>query len=403
MKTNLYSSFLFVILFASPLIAQKKTTVNAMNSEISDNLDLRAVASLFGEARNLEDFERKLNDPEIQISNLDLNNDNRVDYLRVIESVEGFTHLIVLQSVLGSNTFQDVATIEVERNGYNDVNIQVVGDAYMYGPNYIYEPVYAYSPPMYASFWNTQYHPYCSSSYWNSYPAYYYGWNPYPVFRYQNNIVGYIDYNNYYNYVNYRRSERAVALYHNNRAKYCERRYPSSSFAHRNASVRNKYELDQTHDPLSSSAQNQVAVSPRNFELTSRPRPIATRNFENAVRENTNPVRNYNVSLTKQNTLAHVIRESQDYSANSGNFTQRNPPLDSSLSKDPNVSKSEDNRGNQTRITQQNPSMSPSFASETTAMRPQRHEDFGALSNLPKDNYNVTEHTPNMQQTTGRR
>ena len=63
------------------LVAQEKTTVKASNSDISDNLDLRAVATIFGDASNLEDFERRLNDPKTQISNLDLNNDNYVDCL----------------------------------------------------------------------------------------------------------------------------------------------------------------------------------------------------------------------------------------------------------------------------------------------------------------------------------
>jgi cystathionine beta-lyase family protein involved in aluminum resistance len=74
-----------------------------MNSEISDNLDLRAVASIFGDSRNLQDFERRLNDPELQISNLDLNNDNEVDYLRVIETVENRTHVIIIQSILDND------------------------------------------------------------------------------------------------------------------------------------------------------------------------------------------------------------------------------------------------------------------------------------------------------------
>ena len=95
------------------LFAQEKTTVTAKNSDISDNLDLRAVATVFGDASNLEDFERRLNDPKTQISNLDLNNDNYVDYLRVIETVEGNVHLVVVQAVLEKDVFQDVATIEV--------------------------------------------------------------------------------------------------------------------------------------------------------------------------------------------------------------------------------------------------------------------------------------------------
>ena len=88
MKTQLV--LLLAVLSSSCAIqteGQNRTIVNATNSEISDNLDLRVVASIFGDSNNLQDFERRLNDPKLQISNLDLNNDNQVDYLRVIESI----------------------------------------------------------------------------------------------------------------------------------------------------------------------------------------------------------------------------------------------------------------------------------------------------------------------------
>lgn len=261
MKTKIITSVLFSLLFASSILAQDRTTVNAMSSEISDNLDLRAVASIFGESKNLENFERRLNDPAIQISNLDLNDDHQVDYLRVIESVEGYTHLIVVQAVLGHNTFQDVATIEVERDRNNQVNVQVVGDVYMYGPNYIYEPVYVYSPAMYSSFWSSNYRPYCSTWYWNYYPTYYQVWNPYPIYSYQNNIISYINYNNYYNYVTVRRSHRAVALHNNYRANYCEKQYPTRAFSYRNATVSNRYELERSRNIRNAATQNQIAYT----------------------------------------------------------------------------------------------------------------------------------------------
>jgi hypothetical protein len=89
--------------------AQDRNRVNAMNNEISDNLDLRAVADIFGDSRNLRDLKRQLNDPELQISNLDLNNDNEVDYLRVIETVDNRTHVVIIQSVLDRDVYQDVA------------------------------------------------------------------------------------------------------------------------------------------------------------------------------------------------------------------------------------------------------------------------------------------------------
>src|SRR4051812_40763402 len=107
MKTKILTLAVLMVLSISSVFAQDRTTVTATNSDISDNLDLRAVASIFGDSKNLDDFERRLNDPQAQISNLDLNGDNRVDYLRVIETVEGNTHLIVIQSVLGMDTFQD--------------------------------------------------------------------------------------------------------------------------------------------------------------------------------------------------------------------------------------------------------------------------------------------------------
>ena len=85
MKTKLINTVLFSLLIAGEIFAQDVTTVRANSSDISDNLNLQAVASIFGESNDLEDFERRLNDPNAQISNLDLNGDNRVDYLRVIE------------------------------------------------------------------------------------------------------------------------------------------------------------------------------------------------------------------------------------------------------------------------------------------------------------------------------
>ena len=153
MKTKLIHLSLLASLTIGSIFAQEKTTVTAKNSDISDNLDLRAVATVFGDAKDLEDFERRLNDPKTQISNLDLNNDNYVDYLRVIETVEGNVHLVVVQAVLEKDVFQDVATIEVERDSNNRVQVQVVGDVYMYGTNYIYEPVYVHTPVIYTSFY----------------------------------------------------------------------------------------------------------------------------------------------------------------------------------------------------------------------------------------------------------
>ena len=257
------------LLFASSF-AQDKTTVNATSSEISDNLDLRAVASIFGDSKNLEDFENRLNDPKAQISNLDLNNDNQVDYLRVIESVEGRTHLIVVQSVLGKDQFQDVATIEVEKDQNNKVQVQVVGDVYMYGKNYIYEPVYVQTPIIYDYFWTSNYNPYYSTWNWGYYPSYYYVWSPFPIFRYRHHIGLCINFGHNYNYVNYRRCELAYNNYYGRRSNYYERQYPTRSFEYRNSGYSNRYELDRTRPQRNVAFREDTRNnSPRNSEITS--------------------------------------------------------------------------------------------------------------------------------------
>ena len=287
MKTKIITLTLLTSLFAGQLFAQDRTTVNETSSEISDNLDLRAVASIFGDALNLDDFERRLNDPKVQISNLDLNQDNQVDYLRVIESVEGNTHLIIVQSVLGRDTFQDVATIEVERDRNNNVQVQVVGDVYMYGDNYIYEPVYVNTPVIYNHFWVTNYRPYCSSWYWGYYPTYYYAWTPFPVFGYRNHIGLCINFNYSYNYVNYRRCHVAYTNYYARRANGYERQYPNRSFSHRNSGYANRHELDRTRNIRTTGTRNEIAHNSNSTRDNSLVRNNSSTRNENTRRDDT--------------------------------------------------------------------------------------------------------------------
>ncbi|MBK8599977.1 MAG: hypothetical protein IPN80_04945 [Flavobacterium sp.] len=324
MKTSIIYPVLFFILFALPIVAQDRTTINATSSEISDNLDLRAIASIFGDARDLEDFERQLNDPKIQISNLDLNDDNQVDYLRVIESVDGNAHLIVVQAVLGRDIYQDVATIEVEKDRNNQVQVQVVGDVYMYGHNYIYEPVYVGTPVIYSTFWIPTYRPYCSMWYWNYYPTFYYAWTPCPVFRYRNNIGLHINFNHHYNYVNYRSCHRAVALYEGRRSNYCERTAPNRGFAYRNNNVKNRYELDRTRTVKNLSTRNDVAYTSRN---ENRKNDYSSREIKttrnNSYDIKATPIRNSNSTRNNEQERSNSFSTSSNSTSTRNNEQER--------------------------------------------------------------------------------
>ena len=301
MKTKIISFAFIAFFFANPIFAQDKTTINASNSEISDNLDLKAVASIFGESKNLEDFERRLNDPKLKISNLDLNYDNQVDYLRVIESIEGRTHLIIIQAILEKDVFQDVATIEVEKDDNNRMQVQVVGDVYMYGNNYIYEPVYVRTPIIFTYLWVSNYRPYYSSWNWGFYPSFYYYWHPFPIYKYRKNVRSCINYNHRYNYVNVRRSAVAINLHRNLRANSYEVRNPERSFGRRNSSVSNRYELDQNRASTRTRANSNNSVSPRN----NRTESVAPRG--NNRNETVSPRNNRTENVTPRGNKSQTV------------------------------------------------------------------------------------------------
>ena len=105
-----------------------------------DNFDLTGALNAFSEAKSLEAFEKTINDTDSQINNLDLNEDDEVDYVRVVEQVEGQTHVFILRVPISEKEEQDIATIEVEKLGEEDITAQIVGDEDIYGPDYIIEP-----------------------------------------------------------------------------------------------------------------------------------------------------------------------------------------------------------------------------------------------------------------------
>ena len=177
MKTKLILLAVSIMCTTWMLRADETITVTATSTDISENLDLKTVAMLFGEAKDLEEFEAMLNNPDSAYSNLDLNGDGQVDYLRVIETADANRHLVVIQAVLAKDIYQDVASIFLEKEEKSQtVTIQVVGDEYIYGTNYIIEPVYIYQPVIYDWFWGPSWVCWHSPYYWGYYPHY---WRPY--------------------------------------------------------------------------------------------------------------------------------------------------------------------------------------------------------------------------------
>ncbi len=209
--------------------------VTPITQDISLYLDLQAVAAAFAQANSVEEFEMILNSNSYIISNLDLNRDGYIDYLRVLETLDGHTHVLLIQAVLAANIYQDVATLVVEM-GYATPYVQVIGAPYIYGANYIIEPVYYKRPPLFDRFGRPTYVHWRSPYYWDHFPSHYGHHEPYHLGHYQAYVTTFMEHHHYchnvhyvdhYHYANYADVCRPVS-----RGDYAQQ-HPEQSFSRR--------------------------------------------------------------------------------------------------------------------------------------------------------------------------
>ena len=201
-----------------------------------DNLNLYAVLKLFQESETLESFEKSLNDENNKINNLDLDGDNKTDYIKVVDNVDGDVHNIALRVSVNNDEDQDVAVFVVQKDKDGQVQVQLIGDEDLYGKDYIIEPNYettdnssgtpnpGYIPPpttelnkeieveittpSQVATWNVVRFIYISTYVvwrspwrWNYYPSYWQPWQPF----YWHYYYGYHYHWDYYYYGHYRR------------------------------------------------------------------------------------------------------------------------------------------------------------------------------------------------------
>jgi hypothetical protein len=217
MKKSIYTAILSLLIVAGSTAAAQAKKDNYLGLP-GDNFNLYATMELFQESETLEDFERRLNDENSMINNLDLNGDGLVDYIMVMDYEDGNVHTIVLRAALDRDETQDVAVFTVERFRNGAVQIQLVGDEALYGRNYIIEPIYAETPnpgytgpggnvvvgsvttyevaawPVIQFIYRPAYVSWRSSWYFGYYPNY---WNPWRPFYYHT-YYGY--HQNFYNH-----------------------------------------------------------------------------------------------------------------------------------------------------------------------------------------------------------
>lgn len=193
MKTRFvkFASLLLLLFSFSASPAQQDVTIVASTSQAADGLDLKAVSVLFQDSKDMEAFEKALNDPETGINNLDLNADGDADFIRVVEQADGDARLIILQVPLAENEFQDVATIEVEKTADDEYNMQLHGNHIIYGYDYYVAPahVHIHTWPIISWMYGPVYRPYRSVFRIGFYPRWYRPYRPVSLNIYRTRTV----------------------------------------------------------------------------------------------------------------------------------------------------------------------------------------------------------------------
>lgn len=141
MKNVLFYLFCAAVFAVLPGSIHAQTQAEADSTGLpGDGFSLQGALELFKTSSSPEEFEKRLNEPDNNVNNLDLNEDGEVDYIRVIDNMDDDVHALVLQVPFSEEENQDIAVIEIEKDGSESAVLQILGDEDIYGEQVIVEP-----------------------------------------------------------------------------------------------------------------------------------------------------------------------------------------------------------------------------------------------------------------------
>ncbi len=161
--------------------SQGDTFITSISEEqVADGLDLAALPAVLQEVKTAEEFEQKINEPG-GINNLDLNNDQVVDYINVSElkNEQAGTHGFQLSSEVEPGQIQDIATIEVKQDG-EQVAVNAYGNEAIYGQNNGYSSTFPLGSFLLMSYFLSPHSLFSSPYGYGSYPSGYRSYNSVP-------------------------------------------------------------------------------------------------------------------------------------------------------------------------------------------------------------------------------
>lgn len=185
---------LLAIVFPLVVSCGSEETVEKKVDLTEEGFDLQGAIELFEASKSPEDFEKALNAKSNPVNNLDLNDDGKIDFVKVIDRMKDKSHSIALQVVLNEKENQDIAAIVIEKSGASSAQMQIIGNEILYGKEIVLEPidksgdsepkamllasntvvtVNVWTWPIVQHVYEVEYVPYVSPVRWEVYPVWY--------------------------------------------------------------------------------------------------------------------------------------------------------------------------------------------------------------------------------------
>lgn len=158
-------------------VRQEARTTETILREYAKGLDLAATTELAKKAKDAADFERLLNSQAEAVNNIDLNDDGKVDYIKVTEYGSGNTRGFSLTDEISPGKVQEIATIEFQKENAA-ATVQTTGNPALYGPSNYHQSSFGLTDALLVGWLFSNRPSYASPYGYGNYPPNYGGgWN----------------------------------------------------------------------------------------------------------------------------------------------------------------------------------------------------------------------------------
>lgn len=175
-------------------VVETRTITASQNLvDASEQFDLRVLEKLLKETSDAATLEKRLNDSNPALHNLDLDEDGEVDYIQVEEfgsgNDRGLSLFVELPPLEGETEpqVQEIASIQVSKESDTRGRYEIHGNRHIYGHNHYYHSSFGLGDYLMLRWMFSDHNRYSSPWGYNRYPSTYRSWDPVPNDRYQRN------------------------------------------------------------------------------------------------------------------------------------------------------------------------------------------------------------------------